>query len=1066
MKTTFLHTVFLLTFFFYNLVPSSAQWVSQGTGIDLPNRFIESVHVVDESTVWATTFPTAPFTNVTKEWTRTLDGGQTWQHGEIPFTDPSFSTHTIFALDAQTLWVGAFSQPNGTSGGIYKTSDGGQSWTEQFISTELAMGSIHFWNESEGITFGLSRTNSPSKLTAWRTLNGGTDWIEVNMPDVLDNEFGAGGQSGTNLISVINNHIWLGTSEGRVFHSSDRGITWDITEVDSNRWLNSIAFADEQNGITLSTGTITSQGSNKGYRTEDGGTTWQEITIPSSPFGGGIEYIPETEGTFIMTNFASGQKDIAITHDFGRTWKSFNGPGIWSMDFISPTVGWVGGVLQGAEKGGLYRFTSTMDKDHVNLSTFAGNGHEGFSTGKKENAHFINPKGITMDAAGNTYVVNDYADNVSKIDPQGNVTDLIDYDLVGDSLRFTRPQGIVVDNDGNLLVTDQFAYQIKKINLDGSTPEISVWAGAGEYGLLDGTLEEATFQGPISLAKDSSGNIYVGDSYAVRKISLDGMVTTLAGSLEIGAINGIGTNARFNTIWGLAVDEDGTVYLADSYNHLIRKVTDEGVVTTLAGNGSSGYVDGTGMEASFSFPEDIIIQEDGSLLVTDGSNSVIRQISLEGETTTFTGIKYFDYFPGSPGPEAIDGDGDIGTFSRLRDIYKKPNGNLLVSEWGTDLIREVEIGVPSPPLVVMESTIDNPYRIAHFRHLHPYYFSGEVMNSSDFDIKDVRLNVRVILDGIPVIIFNERTEMVDIASGSSASFEIDLSFLPDPSSLPLDVSRFNVEFRYQQGSEIFYTDYQEIIIDPSSISYGDGVPYVGDSYANYFPNFKGGYGVYYSLAEPDSLAAMQAGFFNALDNPTVRFIIYKMEDNTPSGLAHLSDFISYDSLSYTGWYLGYNLPEPIWLETGDYLFVVQEAVPGSINLFLDNDLASDNNWIEDFTTGDWVPWSTLGFGTDPAYMIRPVFGNEQIITNTENPRPKIAEIKVAPNPFTDHLEIQTDEATLLMMQIVNMEGKVVDNFNNLGRQTISKDLSHLSSGAYLLYVSDGQLTQVKRIIKQ
>ena len=161
---------------------------------------------------------------------------------------------------------------------------------------------------------------------------------------------------------------------------------------------------------------------------------------------------------------------------------------------------------------------------------------------------------------------------------------------------------------------------------------------------IDGTLEAAAFNNPRSLAKDTLGNIYVGELGAIRKITPDGMVSTLAGSSLSGFLDGTGAEARFDLVWGLDCTPDGTVYAADAFNHAIRAITPDGLVTTIGGDGTEGYLDG--INSQFSFPEDVTLDEAGNLYIADGTNSVIRKIDLDGITSTVAGFKYEDFLVG------------------------------------------------------------------------------------------------------------------------------------------------------------------------------------------------------------------------------------------------------------------------------------------------------------------------------------------------------------------------------------------------------------------------------------
>ena len=142
MKNTVLYILLIFPQFLF------AQFISRGTAVSESGRVIISMSTVDEQTAWAVTFDGITFDAPTNEWMRTTDGGETWNTGSLPFSDPAMATYTIYAMDAETAYVSAGTQPNFTEGAIYKTTDGGQSWTEQFSSNDRTPGEFIFWDEN------------------------------------------------------------------------------------------------------------------------------------------------------------------------------------------------------------------------------------------------------------------------------------------------------------------------------------------------------------------------------------------------------------------------------------------------------------------------------------------------------------------------------------------------------------------------------------------------------------------------------------------------------------------------------------------------------------------------------------------------------------------------------------------------------------------------------------------------------------------------------------------------------------------------------------------------------
>jgi sugar lactone lactonase YvrE len=221
-------------------------------------------------------------------------------------------------------------------------------------------------------------------------------------------------------------------------------------------------------------------------------------------------------------------------------------------------------------------------------------------------------------------------------------------DLTGTSASFCSPSGVAIDSAGNLFVADTGNSTIRKIVI--STGVVTTLAGiAGTCGSTDSTGTAASFCYPSGIATDSAGNLYVSDTgnYTIRKIVVStGAVTTLAGSAgQTGFTNGTGSGARFAYPIGIATDSSGNIYVADSYDeastgsYTIRKITAEGVVSTLAGTaGVTGSTNGTGSAARFGDPVGIATDSAGNLYVADYDNYTIRKIVIStGAVTTLAG---------------------------------------------------------------------------------------------------------------------------------------------------------------------------------------------------------------------------------------------------------------------------------------------------------------------------------------------------------------------------------------------------------------------------------------------
>jgi sugar lactone lactonase YvrE len=321
----------------------------------------------------------------------------------------------------------------------------------------------------------------------------------------------------------------------------------------------------------------------------------------------------------------------------------------------------------------------------------------GSQDGPGATALFSNPEGIAVDSAGNLYVADTYNQTIRKISPSGDVTTLAgtagsggQVDGMGPAARFNYPEGVAVDSAGNVYVADTQNSVIRKVSPSGAVTTIA--GGAAKY--ADGAGTAAGFDGPTGVAVDAAGNLYVADSNynAIRKVTPDGLVTTLAGNPAStgvpGGADGTGSAAIFNAPRGVAVDGAGNVYVADTANDTIRRVTPAGAVTTVAGAaGNAGTMDATGGAARFNAPTGVAVGADGTLYVCDAGNATIRRVYPTGAVSTLAG---------SQGGAYIGASG-IGPAARFRTPFAlaaAPNGAVYVAD---SLDNTIRLGVPAAP---------------------------------------------------------------------------------------------------------------------------------------------------------------------------------------------------------------------------------------------------------------------------------------------------------------------------------------------------------------------------------
>ena len=328
-------------------------------------------------------------------------------------------------------------------------------------------------------------------------------------------------------------------------------------------------------------------------------------------------------------------------------------------------------------------FTDWCLQTHV--TTLAGS-TAGFADGTGSAARFHDPRGVAVDSSGTVYVVDNANHRIRKITPAGVVTTLAGSgvagfaDGTGSAAKFYWPEGVAVDSSGTVYVADNANQRIRKITPTGV---VTTLAGSGVAGFADGTGTAARFNGPVSVAVDSSGTVYVADTgnHRIRKITPAGVVTTLAGSGVAGFADGTGGVAQFNQPRGVAVESSGTVYIADHYNNRVRKITSAGVVTTLAGSSTQGFVDGTGSAAQFSGPYGVIVNSSGTVYVADYYNNRIRRITPAGVVTTLAGSGVGGF---------ADGTDSAAQFNSPIGVAVDSSGTVYVGDTSNQRIRKIQ----------------------------------------------------------------------------------------------------------------------------------------------------------------------------------------------------------------------------------------------------------------------------------------------------------------------------------------------------------------------------------------
>lgn len=329
------------------------------------------------------------------------------------------------------------------------------------------------------------------------------------------------------------------------------------------------------------------------------------------------------------------------------------------------------------------------------VTTIAGAGHSGVEDGPARSASFSDPFGVAVDRRGAVFVSDGGEGNrIRRITTDGNVETIAGStegfaDTDAHHAQFNTPSGIAIDRKGNIIIADTSNNRIRKIAADG---KVTTLAGSGLAGHRDGPSGEAEFDGPIGIGIDKQGSVLVADTYndRIRRISAEGMVTTVAGLDAPGFNDGNASTAAFDTPSGITVDSLDNIFVADTGNSVVRKITPQGEVSTIVLTSRDAAQNSP---PHLRHPVGIVVTHDGFLFVSDAGR-VIR-IAPDGEAETYAG--------GASG--FADGIGAQSRFSRLAGLAIDKGGNLFVADSQNYLIRHI---APSAPKAVVSDTMTIP----------------------------------------------------------------------------------------------------------------------------------------------------------------------------------------------------------------------------------------------------------------------------------------------------------------------------------------------------------------------
>lgn len=349
----------------------------------------------------------------------------------------------------------------------------------------------------------------------------------------------------------------------------------------------------------------------------------------------------------------------------------------------------------------------------VTVSTLAGSGAQGYLDGTGFKTSFFQPINLAMDAAENIYVADERNNCIRKITPSGVVTTVAGNgiagfaDGIGTAAQFNNPQATIVDVTGNIYVADAGNNCIRKISSSGVVSTFAGLAGSGDF--ADGTGANARFNYPFDLCIDGSGNLIVADinNNRLRKITPAGVVTTFVGNGSSGFQDGPISQATMASPTGLVYDaSSGNIYVAQ--NTYIRKITPQGEVSLIAGKTNmlldNGYIDGPGLAAKFNQVGNLAIDKKGNLYAADSENHLIRKITTDGYVSTYAGTFY-----DATDAKYKDGPANQAYFARPRGIVANKEGDIFVSERDGNKIRKItETTMPDAPDEITRKNWNNP----------------------------------------------------------------------------------------------------------------------------------------------------------------------------------------------------------------------------------------------------------------------------------------------------------------------------------------------------------------------
>ena len=343
-------------------VPPYGNWILQNSGFSQVSRGINYVSIVDQNIVWSTAFDGSGAAANVQQFTKTLDGGNTWIPGNINVGNAGLGISMIKAISATTAWLAAFPNAAGQLGGVWKTTNGGSTWTKQTTATFSNASSftnvVHFWNANDGFCMG-DPINGEFEI--YRTTNGGTNWTLVagaNIPNPLAGEYGY-----TRQMESFGNSVWFTTNKGRVYHSIDKGATWAVytsplIDFGGTAMSGNLSFSSLNSGVIVNVNGVV-------YKSVNAGATWTQVVSTGPVYGTGLCAIENTNVIFTTGAATTGS---SYSLDGGVTWTGIDNIQHLYCEFLTPSIGWSGGFNTSSIQNGMWKWNNLSSPLSVQFS--------------------------------------------------------------------------------------------------------------------------------------------------------------------------------------------------------------------------------------------------------------------------------------------------------------------------------------------------------------------------------------------------------------------------------------------------------------------------------------------------------------------------------------------------------------------------------------------------------------------------------------------------------------------------------------------------------------------------